>query len=106
MELSAGEQRRWRELAAELKRDRRLAVRAARFDTVIRWRRGMATARAGTAIPAIVWIPAAAGGVLGLALVVTGTLAASVSLIAAGMATIIAMLLLAGVALLAIGTTG
>jgi hypothetical protein len=77
MELPAEEQRRWRELEAELRHDRRLAAHAAGFGTVIRWRRNMATARAGTAIPAVTWMPATAGACLGLALVIAGVLAGS-----------------------------
>jgi hypothetical protein len=37
----------------------------------------MVTARAGAAIPAVSWMPATAGGCLGLALVIAGALAGS-----------------------------
>jgi hypothetical protein len=106
MELPTEEQRRWRELAAELRRDRLLAAHAARFDAIVRWRRNVEAARTGTAIPAVIWMPAAAGGFLGLALVTAGALVRNGALSTAGMAVLVSTLVLAGVALLAIGTAG
>ncbi|HET9079449.1 MAG TPA: hypothetical protein VFO01_02880 [Trebonia sp.] len=72
MESSAEERRRWRELAAELRHGRRLTAHADRFDATVRWRRDMETARGGTAIPAVVCMPAVAGGCMGLALIPAG----------------------------------
>ncbi|MGH3278275.1 MAG: hypothetical protein ACRDNW_03965 [Trebonia sp.] len=104
MELPTEEHRRWRELAVELRRDRLLAACAARFDVIVRWRRNVEAARAGTAIPAMIWMPAAAGGCLGLALVTAGALVGNGGLSTAGMAVLVSTLVLAGIALLAIGT--
>lgn len=106
MELPTEEQRRWRELAVSLRRDWRLAAHAARFDTVVRLRRNIATARTGTAIPPVTWMPALLGGSIGLALVIAGMAAKSAGLTTAGLAVCVTTAVLAGIALLAIGAAG
>jgi hypothetical protein len=106
MELPTEEQRRWRELAAELRHDRRLAAHVARFDAIVRWRQNMETARAGIAIPAVIWMPATVGGCLGLGLAIAGTMTRSNDMSAAGMAVLVTTLILAGIALVTIGTAG
>jgi hypothetical protein len=106
MELPTEEQRRWRELAVSLRHDWRLAAHAARFDTVIRLRRNIATARTGTGIPAVTWMPALLGGCIGLSLVIAGMVANSAGLTTGGLAVCVTTTVLAGIALLAIGAAG
>lgn len=106
MEMPTEEQRRWRELAVDLRHDWRLAVHAARFDTVIRLRRNMATARAGTAIPAVTWMPALLGACVGLSLLIAGAAADNTGLTTGGLAVLVTTAVLAGIALLAIGAAG
>lgn len=106
MELPTEEQRRWRELTAELRHDRRLAAHAARFETIVRWRSNLAIAAAGIAIPAVAWIPATAGGCTGIALLTAGALTRSSGLSVAGIAVMVVTLLLAGAALVTIGIAG
>jgi hypothetical protein len=106
MELPTEEQRRWRELAANLRHDWRLAAHAARFDTVVRWRHNIATARTGSAIPALTWMPALLGGCIGLSLVIAGMVANSAGLTTSGLAVCVTTAVLAGIALLAIGAAG
>jgi hypothetical protein len=66
MEFQTEEQRRWRELTAELRRDWRLVAHLARFDAAVRLRRNLATARDGSAVPAVTWMPALLGAFVGL----------------------------------------
>jgi hypothetical protein len=106
MELPTEEQRRWRELAVDLRHDWRLAAHAARFDAVIRLRRNIATARAGTAIPAVAWMPALLGGCVGLSLVIAGMVAGSTGLTTGGLAVCVTTAVLAGIVLVAIGAAG
>lgn len=106
MELPTEEQRRWRELAVNLRHDWRLAAHAARFDTVIRLRHDIATARTGTAVPAVTWMPALLGGCIGLALVIAGIAADSTGLTTGGLVVCVTTAVVAGIALLAIGAAG
>lgn len=105
MELSADEQRRWSELAAELRHDRRLAALAARFDATARWQHGRPSPGGARAFPVATWISVAAGGCVGLALLLAGIVAGGEGLRAAGAAVLVTTLVLAG-ALLVIGTAG
>jgi hypothetical protein len=89
---SGDEQRRWRELAAQLRHDWRLIALAARADDVFRWRRDLAAARTDAMIPAVTWLPV--GACLGL--VIPGGLARSNRLSMAGTAAAIAILIVAG----------
>jgi hypothetical protein len=106
MELPTEEQRRWRELAVNLRHDWRLAAHVVRFDTVIRLRRDLATARTGTGIPAVTWLPALLGGCVGLSLVIAGMAADSTGLTTGGLVVCVTTAVLAGIALLAIGAAG
>lgn len=106
MALTAEEQRLWRELAAELGHDRRLAAHAVGFGAIIRLRRNMALARTGAAIPPLIWMPAIVGGCLGLGLLVAGALDRSSELSTAGTTAVVAVLILAGTAMLVIGIAG
>lgn len=106
MALTAEEQRLWRELAAELGHDRRLAAHAVGFGAIIRLRRNMALARTGAAIPPLIWMPAIVGGCLGLGLLVAGALGRSSVLSTAGTAAVVIILILAGTAMLVIGIAG
>ena len=104
MALTGEERRRWRELERQLRQDRRLAAHLMRFRIVSGWRRDVATARAGTAVPAITWVPATIMVFLGLILVALGEYARSGTLVLAAMWVLIVALILAGGALILIGT--
>ena len=103
MVMSRDEQRRWRALARQLRRDRRLAAETARFNAVSRWRRDLAAASAEAELPPMAWLPAVLGVCLGLILVVSGTLTSRGGLAMAGVAILTAILVLAGTALLLTG---
>ncbi len=103
MTLSGEEQRRWQELARQLRHDRRLTARVVLFRIVSGWRHDMAIARAGTAVPAITWLPATLVACLGLILVAAGGMARSAGLVIAGAGLLAAALILAGAALVVIG---
>jgi hypothetical protein len=101
--LSGEEQRRWQELARQLRHDRRLTVQVVLFRVVSGWRRDMAIARAGTAVPAITWLPATFAACLGLILVAAGEMARSAGMLIAGTGLLAAALILAGTALIVLG---
>ena len=65
----------------------------------------MANARAGTAIPAITWLPATVAACLGLILVGAGEYYRNGTVVLAGAWLLITTLILAGTALIMIGTT-
>jgi len=102
--LTGDERRRWQELTRQLRRDRRLTAHSMRFRIVSGWRRDMALARAGTAIPAITWLPATVAACLGLSLVGTGEYYRDGTVVLAGAWFLIMTLILAGTALILIGT--
>jgi hypothetical protein len=104
--LSSEERRRWRELARQLRHDRRLATRVMLFRIVSGWRHDMAIARAGTEIPAITWVPATGAAVLGLILLGIGGLTRSSGIVIAGTSILVTALILAGTALVALGIAG
>jgi len=102
--LSREEGLRWRELTRQLRRDRRLIAQLVRFLVVSGLRGDLAVARAGTAVPAITWLPATIAACLGLVLVGTGEYARTGWLVLTGVWVLITALLLAGSALVLIGT--
>jgi hypothetical protein len=106
MEFQTEEQRRWRELATELRRDWRLVAHLARFDAAVRLRRNLETARDGTAIPAVTWMPAMLGAFVGLTLVIAGAVSGSTGLSRGGILVLVTTAVLAGIALLALGIVG
>jgi hypothetical protein len=103
--LTGEERRRWRELERQLRQDRRLTAHLMRFRIVSGWRRDVATTRAGTAVPAITWVPATIMACLGLILVGAGEYARSGTLVMAAVWVLIVALVLAGGALVLIGTS-
>jgi len=103
--LTGDERRRWQELTRQLRRDRRLTAHSMRFRVVSGWRRDMAKARAGTAIPAITWLPATVAACLGLILVGAGEYYRDSTVVLAGAWLLVTTLILAGTALIMIGTT-
>jgi len=102
--LTGDERRRWQELTRQLRRDRRLTAHSMRFRIVSGWRRDMALARAGTAIPAITWLPATVAACLGLSLVGAGDYYKDGTVVLAGAWFLVMTLILAGTALIVIGT--
>ena len=104
MALTGDERRRWQELTRQLRRDRRLTAHSMRFLVVSSWRRDMANARAGTAIPAITWLPATVAACLGLILVGAGEYFRNGTVVLAGAWLLVMTLILAGTALIVIGT--
>jgi hypothetical protein len=102
--LTGDERRRWQELTRQLRRDRRLIVHSTRFLVVSGWRRNMANARAGTAIPAITWLPATLTACTGLILVGAGEYYRNGYVVLAGAWVLIITLILAGTALIVMGT--
>jgi len=102
--LTGDERRRWQELTRQLRRDRRLTAHSMRFRIVSGWRRDMALARAGTAIPAITWLPATVAACLGLSLVGAGDYYKDGTVVLAGAWFLVMTLILAGTALILIGT--
>ena len=104
MALTGDERRRWQELTRQLRRDRRLTAHSMRFRIVSGWRRYMALARAGTAIPAITWLPATVAACLGLSLVGAGDYYKDGTVVLAGAWFLVMTLILAGIALILIGT--
>ena len=104
MALTGEERRRWRELERQLRQDRRLIAQLMRFRIVSGWRRDVATARAGTAVPAITWVPATIVTCLGVILVGAGEYARDATVIMAAVWVLITALILAGGALILLGT--
>jgi hypothetical protein len=103
--LTGDERRRWQELTRQLRRDRRLTAHSMRFRIVSGWRRDIAKARAGTATPAITWLPATVAASLGLILVGTGEYYGDGTVVLVGAWLLVTTLILAGAALILIGTT-
>jgi hypothetical protein len=106
MKSSPEEERAWRELSAELRRDRRLAAHLAHFNVVVRLRRNIAAARTGAAIPPIAWIPAVIGACVGLSLLIAGAVEHSNGLSTGGITVFVTVTVLTGIVLIAIGTAG
>ena len=104
MALTGDERRRWQELTRQLRRDRRLTAHSMRFRVVSGWRRDMAKARAGTAIPAITWLPATVAACLGLILVGAGEYYRNGTVVLAGAWALITTLVLAAAALIVFAT--
>jgi hypothetical protein len=91
MVLSGEEQERWREVEAELARDRRLVGLARRLASV------------GVGLPVktcVLWL---VGGITGLILVIAGDAQGHRELVAAGLDVLIGTVLVAGVLLIVIG---
>jgi Protein of unknown function (DUF3040) len=93
MPLSGYEQRRWRELEAQLAQEQRLVRLAARLGQAGRDARGPSRASA-------LW---AVGGGLGLALAIAGAVLHNTILNFAGVALLAATLVLVGIALIVLG---
>jgi hypothetical protein len=112
VDTSPEEDRRWRELADQLRRDRRLAVRLARFNAIAALRRGgpaalrrgRPAARRGASSLAVAAMAAIVGACTGLSLLITGVVEHSYGLSRAGLAVLVTVSVLSGIALVAIGT--
>lgn len=93
MPMSGYEQRRWRELEAQLARERRLVRLAHRLEPP----------RVGAGFPSRASVLWATGGCLGLALAVVGAMMHNTTLNIAGVAILAATLVLVGAALIVSG---
>lgn len=106
MKSSPEEERAWREIAAQLRHDRRLAAHMARFNAVVRLRRNMAAADTGMAIPLIAWVPVLVGACVGVSLLIAGAVEHSNGLSTGGITVLVTVSVLTGIVLIAIGATG
>ena len=104
METSPEEDRRWRELAEQLGRDRRLARRMARFNAVAALRRDRPPGEHGLSPLAVAAMISIAGGCIGLSLLISGTVAHSYGLTRTGLTVLVTVAVITGIALVAIGT--
>ncbi len=93
MPMSGYEQRRWRELEAQLSRERHL----------VRLARRLEPPRAGAGFPSRASVLWATGGCLGLALAIVGAVMHNPTLNLAGVAILAATLVLVGAALVVAG---
>ena len=103
METSPEEDRRWRELAEQLGRDRRLARRMARFNAVAALRRDR-PGEHGLSPLAVTAMTSIAGGCIGLSLLISGAVAHSYGLTRTGLTVLVTVAVITGIALVAIGT--
>jgi hypothetical protein len=105
MPMSDYEQRRWRELEAQLAQERRLVALARRLGSVRTEPRHPAPARTRARIPSRTYILWGLGGSLGLILVVLGGVTHNAMVNTAGVVVLTGSLVLVGVALIAVGLT-
>lgn len=105
MPMSEYEQRRWRELEAQLAQERRLVALARRVGSVRAEPPDPGPARTRVRIPSRTYVLWALGGSLGLILVVLGAVTHDALVNTAGVAVLTGSLVLVGVALIAVGLT-
>ena len=105
MPMSEYEQRRWRELEAQLARERRLVAVARRLGSVRPEPRDPLPARARARIPSRTYILWGLGGSLGLILLVLGGVTHNAMVNTAGVVVLTGSLVLVGVALITVGLT-
>src|ERR1700761_6532980 len=105
MPMSEYEERRWRELEAQLARERRLVSLARRLGSVRPEPRHPARPRTRARIPSRTYFLWALGGSLGLILVLLGGVTHNALIDTAGVIVLTGSLVLVGVALIAVGLT-
>ena len=105
MPMSEYEERRWRELEAQLARERRLVSLARRLGSVRTEPRFPARPRTRARIPSRTYFLWALGGSLGLILVLLGGVTHNALINTAGIIVLTGSLVLVGVALIAVGLT-
>lgn len=103
MPMSEYEERRWRELEAQLAQERRLVALARRVGSVRTEPRRPVRPRTRARIPARTYFLWALGGSLGLILVLLGGVTHNALISTAGIIVLTGSLVLVGVALIAIG---
>ena len=105
MPMSEYEQRRWRELEAQLAQERRLVALARRLGSARPEPRDPRPARTRARIPSRTYILWGLGGSLGLILLVLGGVTHNAMVNTAGVVVLTGSLVLVGVALIAVGLT-
>jgi Protein of unknown function (DUF3040) len=105
MPMSEYEQRRWRELEAQLAQERRLVALARRLGAVRTEPRHPEPARTRARIPPRTYALWGFGGTIGLVLVLLGAVTHNAMINTAGVVVLTGSLVLVGVALIAVGLT-
>jgi hypothetical protein len=105
MPMSEYEQRRWRELEAQLAQERRLVALARRLGSVRSEPRHPEPARTRARIPSRTYALWGFGGSIGLILVLLGGVTHNAMISTAGIVVLTGSLVLVGVALIAVGLT-
>lgn len=105
MPMTEYEERRWRELEAQLARERRLVALARRLGTVRTEPRHPKPARTRARIPHRTYVLWGLGGSIGLILVLLGSVTHNALIDTAGVVVLTGSLVLVGVALIAVGLT-
>ena len=105
MPMSEYEQRRWRELEAQLAQERRLVALARRLGSVRPEPHSPALTRTRTRIPPRTYFLWGLGGSIGLILVLLGGVTHNAMINTAGVVVLTGSLVLVGVALIAVGLT-
>jgi len=105
MPMSEYEQRRWRELEAQLAQERRLVALARRLGAVRTEPRHPEPARTRARIPRRTYALWGFGGTIGLVLVLLGAVTHNAMINTAGVVVLTGSLVLVGVALIAVGLT-
>ena len=103
--MSEYEQRRWRELEAQLLQERRLVALARRLGSVRTEPRPPEPARTRVKIPPRTYALWGFGGTIGLILVLLGAVTHNAMVNTAGVVVLTGSLVLVGVALIAVGLT-
>jgi|ERR1700761_6947035 Protein of unknown function (DUF3040) len=105
MPMTEYEERRWRELEAQLAKERRLVALARRLGSVRTEPRYPGPARTRSRIPARTYLLWGLGGSIGLILVLLGGVTHNALINTAGVVVLTGSLVLVGVALIAVGLT-
>ena len=105
MPMSEYEQRRWRELEAQLAQERRLVALARRLGSVRTEPQHPAPTRTRARLPSRTYILWGLGGSIGLILVLLGGVTHDAMINTAGVVVLTGSLVLVGVALIAVGLT-
>ena len=105
MPMTEYEQRRWRELEAQLAQERRLVALARRLGSVRTEPPDPEPARTRARIPSRTYVLWGLGGSLGLILVLLGAVTHDALVNTAGVVVLTGSLVLVGVALIAVGLT-
>ena len=105
MPMSEYEQRRWRELEAQLAQERRLVALARRLGSVRTEPHQPVPTRTRARIPSRTYILWGLGGSIGLILVLLGGVTHDAMINTAGVVVLTGSLVLVGVALIAVGLT-